>query len=86
MASSSVSAAVLAHGVERRPQEVDVVDAGDLDRVLEREEHALARALLGRQREQVLPSYSAPAAGDLVAAAAGEHAAPACSCPSRSAP
>ena len=29
-------------------------DARDLDRVLEGEEDALARALLGRQREQVL--------------------------------
>ena len=47
-------AAVLAHRVERGLQEVALRDARDLDRVLEREEDALARALLGREREQVL--------------------------------
>ena len=46
-------AALLAHRVHRRLEQVDVVDAGNLDRVLEAEEHARARALLGGQREQV---------------------------------
>ena len=45
-------AAVLAHRVERRLEEVGVGDAGDLDRILERQEDALAGALLG------LPSSS----------------------------
>ena len=31
-----------------------LLDARDLDRVLERQEDALARALLGRERQQVL--------------------------------
>ena len=46
-------AAVPADGVDGRAEEVGVRDAGDLDRVLEREEHALARALLGRHAEEV---------------------------------
>ena len=53
-------AAMLAHRVERGLEEVDVVHARDLDRILEREEHALARALLGRQREQVLALVASP--------------------------
>ena len=40
-------------GVQRRLQQVDVVDARDLDRILEAEEEPGARALLGRQRQQV---------------------------------
>jgi hypothetical protein len=39
--------------VQRGLQEVGVVHAGDLDRVLEGEEQAGARALFGGQREQV---------------------------------
>ena len=53
-ASSSVLAAVLADGVDRRLQEVDVADAGDLDRVLEGQEDALAGPLLGVHVQQVL--------------------------------
>ena len=79
-------AALLADGVQRGLQQVGVVDAGNLDRVLEREEHAGAGALLGRQREQVLPEVVDGALRDLVARAAGEHAARACSCRSRSGP
>ena len=66
-------AAVLAHGVQRRLQEVAVRDAGDLDRVLEREEEALARPLLGIELEQVLAVEDHLAARDLVVALAGEH-------------
>ena len=59
--------------VQRRAQEVHVADAGDLDRVLEGQEHARARALLGCQRQQVLAVERHAAAGDLVALAAGQH-------------
>ncbi len=45
--------AVLAHGVDRGAQEVRVRDARDLHGILEREEHALARAHLGRHGEKV---------------------------------
>ena len=54
MASSSVLAAVAADRVERRAQEVGVAHAGDLDRVLEGEEEALAGALFGVELEQIL--------------------------------
>ena len=46
-------AALLARGVQRGLEQVDVVDARNLDRVLEAEEQPGARALLRRQREQV---------------------------------
>jgi hypothetical protein len=46
-------AARLALRVERRAQEVGVVDAGNLHRVLEREEHAGRGARLRLQRQQV---------------------------------
>ena len=48
-------AARLADLVVRGAQEVGVGDAGDLDRILEREEDARLRALLGLQLEQILP-------------------------------
>ncbi len=60
MASSSGWPRCLRIGVERRLEEVGVGDAGDLDRVLEGEEDALAGALLGRHREQVLAVDRAP--------------------------
>ena len=61
-ASTSGKPAVLARGVQRRLEEIDVVDARDLHRVLEAEEHALARALLGGEREQVaaLKAHACP--------------------------
>jgi hypothetical protein len=49
-------AAVLAAGVERGLQEVDVVHAGDLDRILEGEEDAGARALSGASASRSWPS------------------------------
>ena len=53
MASSSGRPLVLADGVERGLQEVDVADAGDFDGVLEGQEDAFAGALFGSQVEQV---------------------------------
>src|SRR3546814_4317224 len=45
-------AARLAHRVQRRLEEGHGGDAGQLDRILEGEEHARRRALLRRQRQQ----------------------------------
>ena len=67
-------ALLLPAGVERRLQEVGVVDAGDLDRVLERHEDALAGALVGRHVEQILAFVEDLAAGDLVARMTGQRA------------
>ena len=50
----------------RRLEEVGVVHAGDLDRVLERHEHAFARALVRIHVEQILAVVGHLAAGDLV--------------------
>src|SRR5260221_2932048 len=47
-------AARAVHGVERGAQEIQVVHAGDLDRVLEGEEDTGARPLIGREREEIL--------------------------------
>ena len=66
-------AAMAAAGVERGAQEIGVVHAGDLDRVLEGEEHALARPLVGRHREQVAALIGDAALGDLIAVAPGQH-------------
>ena len=41
-------------GVERLAQELDIGDAGDLDRILEAEEQASRRTLVRVQIEQVL--------------------------------
>ena len=67
-------AAVLPLRVQRRLEEVGVVHAGDLDRVLERHEHALAGALLGIHVEQVLAVELHRAAGHFVGGMAGQHA------------
>ena len=67
-------AAVPAQCVQRGLQEVDVVDARNLHRVLEGEEESLARALLGRHREQVAAEVGGAAGDDLESRAAGEDA------------
>ena len=46
-------AAMAALRVERGAQEIHVVHARDLDRVLEGEKHALARPLVRRHREEI---------------------------------
>ncbi len=60
-------------GVESRLEEVEVVHAGDLDRVLEGEKDALAGAFLGRQRQQVAPVEAHLTRSHLIALAAREH-------------
>ena len=67
-------AVVLALGVERRLEEVGVVHAGDLDRVLEGHEHAFAGALVGIHLQQVLAVVDHLAAGHLVLGMAGQRA------------
>ena len=47
-------ASVLTHRVDGRAQEMAVRDAGNLDRVLEGQEDALARSYLGIHLEQIL--------------------------------
>ena len=49
-----------------------VGDAGDFDRILEREEHALGGALVGRHLQQVFALEQDFAAGDFVARLAGD--------------
>ena len=66
-------APMLPHGVDRRLQEVGVVHAGDLDRVLERHEEAFARALLGVELEQILALEEDLTACDLVFRMARQH-------------
>ena len=63
----------LALGVERRLQQIDIVDAGNFHRVLKAEKQAGARALFGRQRQQVAALEGHRAAGDLVVLAARQH-------------
>ena len=65
---------LLALGVERRLEEVGVVHAGNLHRVLERHEHAVAGALIGIHVEQVLALVENLPFGDLVAGMAGDGA------------
>ena len=45
---------MLADGVDRGLEEVGVADAGNLDRILEGQENALAGPVLGRHGQQVL--------------------------------
>ena len=65
-------AARLALGVQRGAQERHGGDAGNLHRILEREEHALGGALVGRHLQQVLALEQDLAAGDFVAGLAGD--------------
>ena len=66
-------AAMLARGIQRGLQQVDVVHARNLDRVLEPEKHAFVGALFRRQRQQVAALESHFPARDLVARAARQR-------------
>ena len=59
-------AAVLSTRVDGGLEEVEVADAGDLHGILERQEQALARPLLGRELEEILAFVEHLAVGDLV--------------------
>ena len=65
--------AMPAERVDRRLEEVGVVHAGDLDRVLEGEEHAFAGPLFRREVEQRVPFEEDLPSGHLVAVAARQH-------------
>jgi len=65
---------VLAQRVERRLEEVGVVHAGDLHRVLEGHEHALAGARFRIHREQIRALVHDRPGRDLVFRMAGENA------------
>ena len=71
--SSSSLAALRLHRVVGETQELAVGDAGNLDRVLEREEHAGARPLLGLLVEQVAALIADFAGGDDVSGMPGQH-------------
>ena len=68
-------AARLALGVERAAQEVGVVHARDLDRILERQKNAERGAFLGLQCQQILSLERHRTFADLVTIAAGDDVA-----------
>src|SRR3569623_838798 len=68
-----VEAAMLAHRVHRRLQQIDVAAPGNFDRILKREEDTGTRALLGRQRQQILALINHFAVGDFIAFTARQH-------------
>ena len=70
-------------GRQRLAQELDDRDAGDLLRVLEREEHAGLGAHVGGPVGDVVALEEDAAVGDLVLRAEPAACWPACSCPSR---
>ena len=73
-ASSSGWPRCLRTALSAAAQEVGVADAGDLDGILEGQEHALAGALLGVHVQEVLALEEDFALGDLVGVASGEDA------------
>ena len=66
-------ASMLANGIQGRLEEVGVVHAGNLNRVLEGHEDTFAGTLFRRHLEQILPLVENLAFSDLVAFAAGQH-------------
>ena len=70
---SSASPRCLALRVERGAQERHGGDAGDFERILEGQEHALGGALVRLHLEHVLAVEQDLAFGDLVVGLAGEH-------------
>ena len=68
-------AARLALGVERGAQEIHGGDAGNFDRILERQEHALGGALVRRHGQEVLALEQDLAAGDFITRLAGDDVA-----------
>ena len=66
-------AAMPAPGVQGGLQEIGIVDAGDLHRILKGEEHAFPRAFLRCHLEKVLAVVEDFPVGDLVAVATSQH-------------
>ena len=75
IASSSSSPRARRHRVDRRLDEVRVVDPRDLHRVLEREEEPALGALVGLEAEKIIALPSDAPGRHLVAFAPGEHVA-----------
>src|SRR5581483_3801041 len=65
--------AVLALRIQGSLQEIDVVHARDLDRVLKPQEQSLVSAFLGLEAEQVAAIERHASCGDLVSRPPGEH-------------
>src|SRR5690606_19631308 len=72
-ARQRLSPARLALRIERLAQELDVGDAGNLDRVLKTEEQASGGPFVRLERKQVLTCERDRATSDLVPWAAAEH-------------
>ena len=64
---------MLADFVERGLEKIGAVHAGNLDRILEREEQAFAGALFGIKLQQIVAEVIDRAAGHVVAVAPGQH-------------
>src|SRR5688572_19492885 len=67
-------AALLAYRVERGLEQIGVVDAWNLDRVLEGQEHTRAGAILRAHGQQILSLVKDGALRDLVAVSSGQYA------------
>ena len=72
-AGERLLAAALALRIERLAQELDVGDAGDLDRILKAEEQASGGTFVRVERQQILSAKLYAAAGHFVARLAAEH-------------
>ena len=68
-----ILAARLALGVEGGAQEGEAGDARDFDRILEGQEHAPGRPLIGLQRQQIIAVQGDGSFGHLITFTAGEH-------------
>src|SRR5262249_47555599 len=62
----------LANFIERRFQKIRAVDAGNLDRILESEKEAFARALFRIEIQQVVAVINDFAPGDVIAITTGQ--------------
>lgn len=73
MESTSGSPRYFFWAFRAEPQEVGIVDTGDFDRILEREENAFGGALFRFQLQQILALVDHAAFDDFVALAAGQY-------------
>ncbi len=64
---------MLASGIDGGAQEVEVADAGNLDRILEREEYTFAGAFLRHQLKQIFTQIGDRAGSDFEGVSARNH-------------
>ena len=64
---------MLANGIERRFQEVDVVHARNLRRILHRQENTFPGPILGRHRQKIFPFVGDGSRSHQEARPAGQH-------------